>query len=135
MDQISSDEGNRKAIADYAKTQAPVKVDLSALERASPGAAPAEFTPVAPEPGASLDAFDGKYHKCEGVGHRQSECTSRPEVQLACNKCGGWTPCPAVVGVGDCEIVLTRTFFSFPKKYPKLRAIDSRYDLLSAMSL
>ena len=90
LDQISSDEGNRKAIADYAKTQAPVKMDLSALERASPGAAPAEFAPVAPEPGASLDAFDGKCHKCEGVGHRQSELTSRPDVQLACNKCGGW---------------------------------------------
>jgi len=90
LDQISSDEGNRRAIAEYAKTQAPVKMDLSALERAPPGAASAELPPVAPEPGASLDAFEGKCHKCEGTGHRQADCPSRPEVQLSCNKCGGW---------------------------------------------
>ena len=89
LDQISSDEGNRRAIAEYAKTQAPVKMDLSALERAPPGAASPELSPVAPEPGASLDAFEGKCHKCEGTRHRQADCPSRPEVQLAYNKCHG----------------------------------------------
>ena len=45
------------------------------------------------------------------------------------------TPFPAVVGVGDCEIVLTLTFLSFPKNYPKLLATLSRKALLSAISL
>ena len=35
LEAISSDEGNQKAIADYVKAQAPVKMDLSAL---APGA-------------------------------------------------------------------------------------------------
>ena len=65
-------------------------MDFSALERSSHAAAPAEAAPAAPEQGASLDSLEGKCHKCDGVGHRQSECTSRPDVQLAYNKCGGW---------------------------------------------
>ena len=46
--------------------------------------------------GASLDAFEGKYHKCEGVGHRQADCTSRPDVRVN-EKDGGTTPMSARV--------------------------------------
>ena len=38
------------------------------------------------DPDASLEAFgNGKCYKCEGEGHRQADCPSRPEVQIACN--------------------------------------------------
>ena len=41
----------------------------------------------------------------------------------------------AVVGVGDCETVFTRTLCDLPYRYPKLRAIDSRTALASAISV
>ena len=36
-----------------------------------------------PSPERASTPSRGKCHKCEGVGHRQSDCTSRPDVQLA----------------------------------------------------
>ena len=91
LEAISSEEGNRKAIADHAKAQATVKMELGALDPGA-GAGGGCLEPVALEDAhASLDAFgDAKCYKCEGIGHRQAECTSKPEIQLACNRCGGW---------------------------------------------
>ena len=68
-------------------------MDLSALGPKAPDATAAQLDALAPEAEAekeSLDAFAGKCHKCEGVGHRQADCTSKEGINLACNICGGW---------------------------------------------
>ena len=89
LEAISTEEVNRQAIAAYAKSQAPVKMDVGVLAPPSAGAVLPH--PDAPDPNASLDAFGhAKFYKCEGIGRRQAECTSKPGVELACNKCGGW---------------------------------------------
>ena len=74
LEAISSEEGNRQAAAAYAKTQAPVKMDLSQLAPPSVGAE-AGFAPPPPggpsEPAAELDALgEAKCYKCGGGGHR-----------------------------------------------------------------
>ena len=90
LEAISSDESNRKAIAEYAKAQGPMKMDLSALAPQGAGAHQPQAD-AQPDPDGSLDAIgNAKCLKCEGVGHRQADCISKPDVQLACNKCGGW---------------------------------------------
>ena len=74
LEAISSEQGNREAIAAYAKAQAPVKMDLSALAPPSAGAEGlgAPPPPGGPsEPGAELDAFGAaKCYKCGDGGHR-----------------------------------------------------------------
>ena len=55
LEAISSEEGNRQAIAAHAKAQALVKMDLSAL--APPGASAPHPPADAPDSDASLDAF------------------------------------------------------------------------------
>ena len=73
--EILTREGeNSKAIAEYAKLQAPVRMDLSALQAKDAAAAAAPAAPEAPEPGCPragdslLDAFGNpqKCVKCEG---------------------------------------------------------------------
>ena len=94
--EILTHEGeNRKAIAEYAKLQAPVRMDLSAIHAKEAAAA---ASPEAPEPGCPLCRRftpgclrqSPKVFKCEGEGHRQADCPSRPGVEIQCNKCGGW---------------------------------------------
>ena len=91
LEALGNHEQNKQAAAVYAKTQT-VKMGLSALGPKAPDAAAAQLQALAPEAEAekeSLDAFSGKCHKCEGVGHRQADCTSKEGINLACNICGG----------------------------------------------
>ena len=104
LEALGNDEQNKQAAAAYAKTQI-VKMDLSALGPKVPDAAAAQLDALAPEAEVekeSLDAFAGKCHKCDGVGHRQADCTSKEGINLACNICGGWghyaNDCPSREG-------------------------------------
>ena len=91
---LTNDGENKKAIADYAKLQAPVRMDLSALAvGGSPPEAASAAEPLPPEPEVpSLDAFGNplKCYKCDGEGHRQADCPSWEGVEMQCNKCRGW---------------------------------------------
>jgi hypothetical protein len=91
---LTNDGENRKAIAEYAKLQAPVRMDLSALAAgAPPPDAAALAEPPPPEAEApALDAFGNplKRYKCDGEGHRQADCPSREGIEVQCNKCKGW---------------------------------------------
>ena len=85
LEVLTKDGENKKAIADYAKLQTPVRMDLSILAAAgsSPEAAPAAEPPP-PELGNPL-----KCYKCHGEGHRQADCPSRDAAEVQCNKCRG----------------------------------------------
>ena len=80
------------------------------------------------------DVSAGSFHKLMQVLYKKDVMNKWGSI-VALSYMAAQRVFPAVVGVGDCEMVFTLTFLSLPKKYPKLRAIDSRYALLSAMSL
>ena len=75
LEALGNDKQNKQATAAYAKIQI-VKMDLSTVGPKAPDSAAAQLQTPGPEAEAekeSLDAFSGKCHKCEGVGHRQAD--------------------------------------------------------------